>query len=659
MTYRADIDGLRAIAVLAVVIFHLGVPGFAGGYVGVDVFFVISGYLITSLIRDRVEGGDFGMLAFYSRRIRRLFPPLAVTVAATFLGAAFILTPLDFIALGRSAAAALFSLSNLVFYAEAGYWDTAAEFKPLLHTWSLGLEEQFYLFWPAMVLWLSTGWRQRYFTTLLFALVIGGYALCIWWTARDPSAAFYLLPFRIFEFALGALIIPASRWRWLRDTAGRWHGADALVLLGLATIAASVAMFDAKTAFPGWVVIWPALGAALVLLAGSIAPVVRGPGRYLLQNPLCLWLGRVSYSMYLVHWPVIALYRHATGKLHLTPGDQCLLAALTLAGTVSLHYFVERRYYRRADSRPESHSVVARPLRSARAIVVCCALLALFPLSAWLGDGWSWRQPNLVMSPDDVERGMQDRFKLVKHACSVRRWDKAGFCEKERPLQVLFFGNSLEPDAYNFFHAVYGEDREVNLIKFGSTNNCPGLEGGNGVYRSANRGCSERFEALFREDIVERIDVLVYATPRPFVDSRQLHLDVIRDLKSRNPNIKLVTFGGYIVTEQPCWRLINEKKSSKACADPGQVIYFDQDPSVWPLYTAFMAITDLYIDRVSLLCGKRKLKNCYTQTPERVPMNYDELHASLEFSQFAGRLYERSNPDFLKRLAAETPKAML
>ncbi|TCO74894.1 acyltransferase family protein [Chromatocurvus halotolerans] len=152
MNYRPDIDGLRAIAVLAVVIFHLGVPGFQGGYVGVDVFFVISGYLITSIILAQHAEGRFYFTQFYARRVRRLFPPLIATVLATTLGCAVILEPYDMIAYGRSAVATLFSVSNILFFSEAGYWDSASELKPLLHTWSLGVEEQFYLLWPATAL---------------------------------------------------------------------------------------------------------------------------------------------------------------------------------------------------------------------------------------------------------------------------------------------------------------------------------------------------------------------------------------------------------------------------------------------------------------------------------------------------------------------------
>ena len=175
---------------LSVVIFHLDVAGFAGGYVGVDVFFVISGYLITSIIKTKVGNETFRLRDFYFRRIRRLLPPLIATVVATLIGAAFIIKPYDMVSVGRSAFAALFSLSNFVFYTESGYWDSASELKPLLHTWSLGVEEQFYLFWPALMLLLLRPALRNFFTLSLVLISVLGITLSAWYTSEDQSAAF-------------------------------------------------------------------------------------------------------------------------------------------------------------------------------------------------------------------------------------------------------------------------------------------------------------------------------------------------------------------------------------------------------------------------------------------------------------------------------------
>ncbi|MFV0275953.1 MAG: acyltransferase family protein, partial [Parahaliea sp.] len=612
MQYRADIDGLRAVAVLSVVIFHLGLAQFAGGYVGVDVFFVISGYLITTLITARLAKGDFSLADFYGRRIRRLFPALKATVALTFVAAACILFPQDFLSFSRSAVASLFSLSNIVFYSEAGYWDTASELKPLLHTWSLGVEEQFYLLWPALLLLvLGRGNGQRLWK-LAALLTVVGLGLCVWWSWRDISAAFYLLPFRVFEFALGALVIPLSRSPAYRRLAAAAVVRDLLLLAGLALILWSVFRFDASTAFPGWAVIVPTLGGALVLLAGSVA----GPGllgRALLANPLCRWLDKVSYAMYLVHWPVVALYRYYRTETVLDGVDALLLAALTLVLTVLLHYLVEQRFYQRAGER---QGRLPRFEVSAPRILAASVLFALVPLSAWQGDGWSWRQPDLLLSASAITRGMDDRYQLIRPACTPARWQQGGSqCHRERPLQVLVFGDSHEPDAFNFLYAAYGDDPAVNLMHFGSTNNCPDLRGADGAYRSSDAACNQRFAALFEGDLPAQLDVLVYAGARPFAQGREVHLQVLRDLKARNPGLKILTVGGYIGTRLPCWMLMNRAASSRACTRQDNIGYFERHPQWSPLYRDFMAITDLFVDRIDLLCAQRKLENCMTQTP--------------------------------------------
>ncbi len=346
MKYRADIDGLRAIAVLSVVLFHLDFALFEGGFVGVDVFFVISGYLITSIIKHKYENQDFKLADFYARRIRRLVPPLIATIAATLFGAALIMTPYDMVGFSRSAVAALFSLSNIVFYLESGYWDTASELKPLLHTWSLGVEEQFYLFWPALIIGLLSIRRIVGLGTSLAVISIFGAVFCIWFTGVDQSAAFYLLPFRVFQFAVGALLIPLTSSLQNRSANLPDLAPNLAFWAGLFCILVSVTTLGGETVFPGYAVLLPTIGAALVLLSGALPGQLHAPARALMQNPLSIWLGRVSYSMYLVHWPLIVLFRYQYG-LELTRVDQLVLALSTLVATSALHYGIERRYYQR------------------------------------------------------------------------------------------------------------------------------------------------------------------------------------------------------------------------------------------------------------------------------------------------------------------------
>ena len=206
LVYLTDIDGLRALAVLAVVLFHLQIPAFTGGFVGVDIFFVVSGFLISGLIRDKIKTDSFHFSAFYLRRVNRLLPAVLATVVMTTIVASFVVQPDAFGALALSAAAGVLSAANILFYFESGYWDASAELKPLLHLWSLGVEEQFYLFWPAFIVFLTTA-RAEVYRSGLVAVFLVSLAICIGYTRIDSTASFYLLPFRIWQFALGAIAL--------------------------------------------------------------------------------------------------------------------------------------------------------------------------------------------------------------------------------------------------------------------------------------------------------------------------------------------------------------------------------------------------------------------------------------------------------------------
>jgi peptidoglycan/LPS O-acetylase OafA/YrhL len=637
MTYRPDIDGLRAIAVLAVMIFHLGVPGFSGGYVGVDVFLVISGYLITAIIRQQVSAGAFSFMAFYARRARRLFPALIVTVLATTLACGLILEPYDMQVYGRSAVAALFSVSNLLFFSEAGYWDSASELKPLLHTWSLGLEEQFYLLWPAALVGLLAWRGERSLALPLIVIVAAGAAFCALYTTIDAAAAFYLLPFRISQFALGALMLPLAESPSGRALLQHRPSRNALLAAGLALITLPVLTFGEHTAFPGWAVLLPSAGTALILLAGARSgeAATTGPDGLLaaiLDNPVSLWLGRTSYAMYLVHWPIVSLYRYHSGQ---SPGaaEQVILGCAILAATAVLHYGVERRFYRRGNRRQE------------RALPILAGLLvaAVLPLSAWLGSGWSWREPDLVLSNAAIQAGMKRRYTHVRSACIIDRLESHPGCDLRKPLQVLVFGNSHEPDGYNFLHAGYAGP-EMNLIRFGTTNGCPGLvpEGGR-----ITVDCERRMAALLSPAVIEQLDTVVYVANRPFRADKARFVSVLAELKAHKPELRVITIGGYINTREDCWRLINRARSASACRDPRNVSYFAGEPESKPLYSQIMALTDHFVDRVALLCPNRQLSQCEITADDGTPAFYDPHHWSLEFASMAGRRYAQTHPQLL------------
>ena len=298
MTYRPDIDGLRAIAVLSVVFFHAGIQSLPGGFAGVDIFFVISGFLITRILMEMIEARRFSLANFYMRRARRILPALYMVVASIFLMGLLVLPPLELVGLSKSVLATNLFVSNFLFWRQAGYFDVAAELKPLLHTWSLAVEEQFYVVWP-LVLALSyrCGWRLKWMLVVLLALSFGAAGLLL---VKTPNAVFYLFPFRAWELLMGAALA-AGYLGHIADS--RWKHICSLVGLGL--LLSSVFFLNKALPFPGWNALPPCLGAALLIAAGKDAVV----NRYVLSARPLVLVGLISYSLYLWHWPLLVYVR--------------------------------------------------------------------------------------------------------------------------------------------------------------------------------------------------------------------------------------------------------------------------------------------------------------------------------------------------------------
>ncbi len=293
--YRPDIDGLRAVAVLLVLLDHIQVKRFAGGFIGVDVFFVISGYLIGAHILHDLDAGNFSLARFYERRFRRIVPAfLVVLLATTFLAYRY-LAPGELVPFGQSEVGALFSFSNIVLWQQAGYFDLPSLLKPLLHTWSLGVEEQLYIAFPLLLLLLSRLLR-KHLAAILCALCVLGFLTACFWTLHARSAAFFLAPLRAWEFLLGTLLVlgvlPALTRPWQRELAAA---------AGMLLILVPALIYTDATLFPGVGALPPCLGALLIIAAGQAGP--SAVGRLLASAPLRS-IGLISYSLYLWHWPL-------------------------------------------------------------------------------------------------------------------------------------------------------------------------------------------------------------------------------------------------------------------------------------------------------------------------------------------------------------------
>ena len=322
LQYRPDIDGLRAIAVLAVILFHINKALLPGGFVGVDIFFVISGYLISAHIFNSAACGQFSFADFYFRRVRRIAPAMLVVIAATLLAAQYLLLPDDAKGTAKSAVWSLASLTNLYFwlFQDVGYFAGSSSELPLLHLWSLSVEEQFYLIWPCLAILL---WRLRppARPLVLVAGIIASFAYAQFSFVADPSFAYFMLPTRCGELLIGALLALAVTTGTVAPIPQRWAAPFATV--GLFLIGASGWLIAENSIFPGVLALPPTIGAALIILAGGI-------GSNRVSSFLSIWplkqIGIYSYPAYLWHWPLLAFYRYGYGD----PGVASGVALFTL-----------------------------------------------------------------------------------------------------------------------------------------------------------------------------------------------------------------------------------------------------------------------------------------------------------------------------------------
>lgn len=489
---RPDIDGLRAIAVLGVIFFHAGFSWISGGYVGVDVFFVISGYLITRNILARKQAGSFSIIGFFKRRFLRLFPALFVTVALTLLVALFVLPPQQLQETAYSASAAVMAFANIFFWTQTGYWDSEILSKPLVHTWTLSVEEQFYFIWPFLLAFL---YKFRSVSLFLLLGLLGVLSLIasILLTPRYPEAAFYLMPFRVFEFVIGALCVRAEQ-KLSDDKPALWRAT--LFLLGLGMIGYAYHYFDENTAIPGWAVLVPTLGAALVILARATS----GLG-FILRNKVMVYIGLLSYSLYLVHWPVLSFIDHIWGDITLAQTLGALAVIFGLSGL--LYHGIERPIrFAKFFTSGQGNRVFLGAVTGMLGISLATQLIGLnkgFP-----GRYQSNFEALAAMNVDDVNAA---RLADINRLCQQKTGLLCGTIDPEK-TNILVIGDSHGPDGFNILTVAAPEN---NYLTY-TTPACPPLSNLDNVFFLNNREvCTRKGKAFFGE-IVEhlpKLDVVV------------------------------------------------------------------------------------------------------------------------------------------------------
>jgi len=658
---------------MAVLLYHFGVPGLDGGYVGVDVFFVISGFLITRLIADEVAvTGRFDFRNFYARRIRRILPALLVTMAATAAVAIISLAPADLVAFGRSLVASAMSLSNILFWSESGYFDAASETKPLLHTWSLGVEEQFYLVWPALLYLCGRRYGKR---GLFWGIVVVGavsflanHAAVIAQGVGYQSSLFFLPHFRVFEFAIGALGCLLSS----RLIANRWVH-EAMMISGLALIGWSIVRLDEGAIFPYVNAIAPCLGALLVI--GAEGSRLTGS---LLANGVSVWIGRISYSLYLVHWPIVVFLGQS---MPTAPWGMkfLLMAALSLVAAIALHYLIEVRF-RHPTPGTGKRGRLSGILAGAVALGMAGGALSAsngMPGRYQYFTPGSWGEPAGTGSPPPggikdegpagqppaflpldaamVDAGKVRRLEDLAGACRIDALADADRCFMRRPAQVLLFGNSHEPDAFNAFNQIYGQDDRVNLINFGTVNECQIVFDAGGFSSPTQElGCSERFRVLNDPAFLRQVGVIIYNTHQGFDPVARDLWRVLENVKVRNPGIRIVAIGSYLQTTMECAALYNRFRTFDACRRAEFVDYHNPRERVDSAVDQVHSLDYLYISKYRLLCGGDALENCETSAGGE-PAFYDKHHLSRGFARHLGDRIAQVHGADLVRLGLPAP----
>ena len=492
--YRPDIDGLRAIAVLCVVIFHAFPNSLKSGFIGVDIFFVISGYLISSIIFENMDRGSFSFGSFYGRRIKRIFPALTLVLLSCLVFGWFGLLGDEFKQLGKHMAAGAGFVSNFYLWQEVGYFNNAAETKPLLHLWSLAIEEQFYIFWPLLV-WLT--WKRKTLFLVVFGtLLLGSFAYNVYWVRPDPTATFYSPATRIWELLMGVLLAYFSlqnRPNGAVDSTATssWQNSKKLrqvaSTVGVLLLVFGLYKIDKGRPFPGTWAVFPVLGSFLLIFAGPQAWF----NRFVLSNRVLVWVGLISFPLYLWHWPILSFMRIVeSGAPSSYFRNMAVLASITLAWAT--YYFVEKPI--RANGKSSLKIAV---------LSVCVALLGLTGYVIYQNNGIASRaaaQINGVNSWDNLTFAKPCTF--ITNGPNHDDWCNIGNAPEKSPTTLLI-GDSV------------GNNFAPMLQAFSEQNAGSGF-----VFRQMGRGLCHGFPEIAYENCQELVQATrIYIEKTPSIDT--------------------------------------------------------------------------------------------------------------------------------------------
>lgn len=444
LSYQKNIDGLRAIAVLSVIIYHAFPTWLPGGFIGVDIFYVISGFLISSILFKTLDKGYFSFLDFYQKRVRRIFPALMLVLTCSYIAGWFTLLGDDFKSMGKHLAYGTGFLSNFILLSESGYFDKSGELKAFLHLWSLGIEEQFYALWPLLVFFTYRKKMVFFFTMLLIILAsfISGAAIL----HEHPSEAFYLPQFRAWELLLGALLafISIEEQPWLKSLPTiikRLFSPNIKAFVGLALLIAGIFMLNQQMSFPGWRALIPTIGAVLLISAGSTAWI----NRHIFANPVMVFLGLISYPLYLWHWPILVFSR-----IMIEPTLSVTTASLAIIVSIVLAFLTYR--------------FIELPIKKSPKVftyVLLAIAVAISNVGWWTykNDGLTFRFPKNIQYLADSKTVLENMSKVeqsYRYDCFLLAAAKGTFSDectdtdfKNNPRSLFLWGDSHAAMLYN------------------------------------------------------------------------------------------------------------------------------------------------------------------------------------------------------------------
>lgn len=489
MPYRSDIDGLRAVAVLAVVAFHAFPVWFKGGFIGVDIFFVISGFLISQIILSGLQARQFSMAHFYARRIRRIFPALATVLSGCFIFGWFGLFADEYAQLGKHMAAGAIFISNYVLYHEVGYFDNAAHTKPLLHLWSLAIEEQFYIVWP-VILWIAYKIRLPILGLIIVAAVLS-FAMSLYGIALDKSAAFYMPYMRAWELLLGAALAYVSLYHSTLfhmqhlPAATRTKIQHSVSCIGAILITLSIALITKQKDFPGVWALLPTLGALCILIAGQSAMI----NLRLLSSPISVWFGRISFPLYLWHWPLLSFISIVESELMPVKSLRigAVIVSLGLAWLTTRYIEKPMRY---GDGGHIKTLTLVFVMMAIGALGYCTYLKQGYPMRPSVKQF----QNNMeqLQHPDATDEACLKRIGNTKPLFPYCRFDDAG-----GKTTVAITGDSHAHAAFSGVSALLQREKINTLVLANS--GCPPFLGAHyGSNASEKLACKQRIAAIVK-----------------------------------------------------------------------------------------------------------------------------------------------------------------